>query len=103
MSDAREVVNSKNQIDWSRLLEEALTLEGSSSGIYERFASYSFGNQMLLHMQGVAEPVNTYRRWSAMNRQVLRGSKTYAIMVPLIYETPDKDGEEQRRLRGFKI
>jgi hypothetical protein len=54
-------------------------------------------------MQGVAEPVNTYRRWSAMNRQVQRGSKAYAIMVPLIYKTADKNGEELRRLKGFKV
>lgn len=98
-----EAVNAKQEVNWPRLLEEALTLEGSMSGIYERFVPYSFGNQMLLHMQGVEEPVNTFKRWADMGRQVLRGSKAKAIMVPLIYKTKNEAGQDEERLRGFKL
>jgi hypothetical protein len=96
-------LSEKQQIDWLALFYEALRVEGSVTDIYSRFYNYSFGNCMLLRLQGVREPVNTLKRWNAMNRRVLRGSSAYSIMVPLVYKTTDDEGEERRVLRGFKI
>jgi hypothetical protein len=46
MPDLTEAVKRTHGVNWPRLLDKALTLEGSTSGIYNRFAHYSFGNQM---------------------------------------------------------
>lgn len=89
--------------EWSELLETALTMPGSMGSTYNRFYNYSFGNQILLFMQGVEEPVNTYKRWAAMNRQVLRGSKAKAIMLPLITKVRNDEGELEQRVTGFKL
>jgi len=89
--------------EWSELLDAALTMPGSMGSTYSRFYPYSFGNQILLFMQGVDEPVNTYKRWAAMDRQVKRGSKAKAIMAPMIGKGFDKDGNEERQVKGFKL
>lgn len=63
--------------EWPELLGEALNMPGQMGDNYSRFKprGYNSGNQVLLLMQGAGEPVNAYKRWSAMNRQVQRGSK----------------------------
>jgi hypothetical protein len=93
----------RERLDWQALIEEALTVEGSVTNIYNRFTEYSFGNCMWLRLQGVNEPVNTLKRWNAMNRRVLKGSRAYSIMVPLVSRTHDEDGEVELRTRGFKM
>ena len=89
---------------WPDLMGQALTMPGHMGDTYSRFYNYSLGNEVLLFMQGVTEPVNTYNRWKKMGRQVLRGSKAKAIMVPLFRkERDEKSGEDVRRIRGFKL
>src|SRR5690348_16777458 len=89
--------------DWPALLDEALTMPGQMSTIYSRFYHYSMGNQILLHMQGVREPVNTFDRWKAMGREVKRGSKAKFILRPIIIKARNQDtGDDEQRLFGFK-
>jgi hypothetical protein len=90
-------------IEWSRLLEEALSLPGGLGNTYSRFYEYSFANQLLLYMQGVKEPVATYKRWQDMGRQVLKGSKAKAILRPIIAKGQNDAGEDESRVRGFKM
>jgi antirestriction protein ArdC len=100
----REESNTKQQeLDWSRLLETALTAPGSVGNVYNRFYNYSFLNQMLLLMQGVHEPVATYKRWQTLGRQVLRGSKAHAIVRPIIIEKKNDADEVEERVVRFKI
>jgi antirestriction protein ArdC len=91
--------------EWSRLMEEALTMPGHLSGIYNRFYPYSFNNQILLFMQGVTEPVATYKRWSEMGRQVKKGSKAKAILRPIAIKLKDDLDDEgnPKRLTRFKL
>ena len=91
------------EIEWAAMLETALTVPGSMGSIYNRFVEYSFGNQMLLFMQGVREPVNTYKRWSAMGRQVLKGSKAKAILRPVVINALNEQGEKEPTVKGFKL
>jgi hypothetical protein len=92
-----------NRLNWQQLLNEALNQKGSVTDIYSRFYEYSIGNCILLRIQGANEPVNTLKRWNAMNRRVIAGSTAYSIMVPMISRRRDDDGEEQRLLRGFRL
>jgi hypothetical protein len=91
------------KLDWSKLLEEALTMPGSMGNVYNRFYNYSFLNQIYLQLQGVREPINTYDRWKAMGRQVKKGSKAKAILRPLMRKSTNDDGEEVGVLTGFKF
>jgi hypothetical protein len=58
------------ELDWSALIEVALSMPGSVGDTYNRFYEYSFMNQVLLMMQGISEPVATYNKWTELGRQV---------------------------------
>lgn len=88
---------------WSDLLKTALELPGQAGSTYNRFRRFSLGNQALLMMQGLMEPVNTYKGWLALDRQVKKGSKAKVIYVPMFRKELTDKGEEERRLSGFKL
>jgi len=81
-------------IDWSKIIDTALTAPGNVGTTYSRFYEYSFLNQMYLLMQGVYEPVATYPRWKAIGRQVLAGSKAKEIIRPVIMHKKKADEPE---------
>lgn len=89
--------------EWADLLQAALEMPGEAGNTYNRFRRLSIGNQVLLMMQGLYEPVNTYKGWKAMGRQVQKGSKAASIYVPMFRKEEDKNGEERERLSGFKL
>lgn len=88
---------------WAQLLETALTLPGHSSGTYSRFRTLSLGNQALLMLQHVFEPVHTYKGWASLNRQVIKGSRAKVIYVPMFRKEKNDRGEVEERLTGFKL
>ena len=88
---------------WSDLLKTALELPGQAGNTYNRFRRFSLGNQALLMMQGLAEPVNTYKGWLALGRQVKKGSRAKAIYVPMFRKELNENGEKEERLTGFKL
>jgi hypothetical protein len=90
------------EIDWAKIIETALTAPGNVGNVYNRFYSYSFLNQMYLRMQGVYEPVATMKRWNALGRTVLAGSKAKEIIVPIFARKPKEDEDEEALLIGFK-
>ncbi len=90
------------EIDWAKIIETALTAPGNVGNVYNRFYSYSFLNQMYLRMQGVAEPVATYKRWQAIGRQVMRGARAKEIIKPIIVNQPNEEGEPEPVVVGFK-
>lgn len=100
----------QKKIDWNQLMAEALTMPGNMQGVYDRFYTYSFANMLLLRLQGVREPVATYKRWQQLGRQVLSGAKAKEIIVPLTRRvplTPDPDKPDEPRqqeiVTGFKL
>lgn len=88
---------------WSDLLRTALELPGQAGSTYNRFKRFSLGNQALLMMQGLMEPVNTYKGWLALGRQVKKGSKAKVIYVPMFRKELNDQGEKEQRLSGFKL
>lgn len=93
---------SEGRLDWPQLLEEALTLPGSVTGVYDRFYPYSFLNVVNLWHQGVAEPVATLKRWNAIGRKVLKGAKAKEIIRPIIITRDNDLGEPEQAVVGFK-
>src|SRR5579885_1569117 len=98
-----------DKIDWRRLLDEALTIQGNVGNVYNRFYEYSFLNRMLLRMQHVNEPVATYNTWQRLGRQVVKGAKAREILRPIFIknrdpaETVGEDQEVGAHLVGFKL
>lgn len=90
-------------INWGKIIETALDAPGDMQGMYDRFYSYSFLNQMYLRLQGVAEPVATYKRWQAIGRQVLKGSRAKEIICPIVVKPKEEEGETEARVIGFKL
>lgn len=82
------------QIDWNAILVEAINAPGSLGKTYCRFYNYSFLNQIRLLMQGVNEPVATYRRWAELGFQVQKGSKAKVVLAPkMISKIVEKNGQ----------
>lgn len=103
MKTPETTTSTVRELDWTQLIETALTAPGNVGNVYNRFYDYSFLNQMLLRMQGVHEPVATYKRWQSVGRQVLRGSKAHTIVRPIIIDKRDDNGEVEDRLLRFKL
>ncbi len=94
---------TENKLDWPALIEVALSAPGSVGNTYNRFYNYSFLNQILLLMQGVNEPVATYKRWTELGRQVQKGSKAKQIVRPVVIKRKaETEGEEDSTFMRFK-
>lgn len=88
----------------AELLETALKLPGRAGETYSRFRTLSLGNQALMMMQSqIIEPQETYKGWLALNRQVKKGSRAKAIYVPMFRKEEKDNGDEEKRLSGFKL
>ena len=98
-AEKREPIN----VEWERLLDEALEAPGQMGNTYNRFYRFSLLNQMLVRMQGVSEPIATYKGWGALDRQVQRGSKAKFIYRPLFKKELNELGVEEQKLKGFKL
>jgi N-terminal domain of anti-restriction factor ArdC len=94
--------SERRELDWQALIETALTAPGRMGDTYNRFYTYSFMNQLLLLMQCVREPVATYKRWQAIGRQVMKGSKAAEIVRPITVTGKDDDGEVEATFTRFK-
>lgn len=89
-------------LEWAELLKSAVKDEGVISQAYSAFHNYSIGNQMLAIMQCIGRdipisPINTYKGWQKLGRQVKKGSKAIQLCMPVtgkyVKEDP-KTGEE---------
>ena len=98
----RETVSQRREIDWAKLIDEALTAPGSMGNIYNCAYEYSFTNQIYLRLQEISEPIATLKRWNAIGRTVLRGSKAKEIIRPIFAKNTDEDGEQEPVIIGFK-
>lgn len=80
----------------TELMNEALNAPGRLSDTYERFWTYSYGNQLWLRMQGAHEPIASYKGWQALGRQVIKGASAYYVLRPITVKSKtevDDDGK----------
>ncbi len=102
-------MSNSRELEWSKVIETALTSPGNLFDTYSRFHDYSLGNMVLFRMQNVHEPVAPFSVWKKLGRQVVRGARAKEVIVPvLVHELgPDETIEEKReriaRLVGFKV
>ena len=92
-------MENQKTVAWSTMLIDAVTQPGIISKCYQAFHNYSMGNQLLAWSQlqgrgmGLA-PIATYKRWSELGRQVKKGEKAIALVMPVTISKKDGAGEK---------
>ena len=89
----------RKTVAWSSLLSEAVSKPGVISSAYSTFHNYSIGNQLLawsqLHSRGLdLSPIATYKTWQSLGRQVKKGEKALALVMPVTISKKDEAGEK---------
>lgn len=97
-----ETVSQRREIDWGKVIETALDMPGNVGNVYTRFYNYSYANQAYLWMQGAREPVASMKRWNALGRRILAGSKAYEVIAPIFAKKDKHDPEADPIIVGFK-
>src|SRR5437867_1144081 len=90
-------------VNFSQLLNEAVTKPGTLMRAYSLFWNYSLGNQVLALIQAnqrgiILGPIASFNRWKEIGRHVKRGEKAIELCMPVtvkrtIQET-GADGQE---------
>lgn len=86
----------KNQVQWSALLNEAVTKPGVISSAYSRFYNFSIGNQLLAFTQCAARnidvgPIATLKAWNKLGRRVQKNQKGISLYIPSQFKVKEKD------------
>ena len=92
---SHDLIN-ENRPNWTALLANALNVPGRLSEAYSVFHSYSIGNQFLAAMQLLDQnlplsPIASFMRWKELGRNVKKGSKAIALVMPVTVKKKDKD------------
>ena len=102
----RKPTERHQEIQWTELLNEAVSKPGTILSAYSAFWNYSAGNQILAYMQCAAReipvgPISTYKGWQNLGRQVRKGQKALMLCMPVSYKKKVKDdrGEETEEVR----
>ena len=93
---------------WSNLLRDAVSTPGKLLEAYTAFHNFSVGNSLLALFQcyerGITPgPLNTYKGWQQLGRQVRKGEKAIVLCMPLAYkkrvreetQDPEESGTNQ--------
>ena len=85
--------------NFSQLLKDAVNQPGIISKCYSTFHGYSLGNQLLAWSQCVSReiplgPIATYKKWTELGRQVSKGQKAIALVMPVTISKKDSAGEK---------
>lgn len=96
----------ENTITFEQLLIDAVEQPGRILEAYRMFHNYSIGNQLLAMWQcsfrGIPlGPINTFKGWQSLNRQVRKGEKAIALVMPVTCKTKTKDENGEEVQAGF--
>jgi antirestriction protein ArdC len=74
--------------DWPAILVDATQKPGVIAKAYNTFWRYSFGNQLSAYFQCLVRgiepgPINTYKGWQQIGRQVKKGEKALWLTMPV--------------------
>jgi antirestriction protein ArdC len=76
---------------WGELLYSAVHTPGKLLAAYTAFHNYSFGNALLALEQCISRkiepgPLNSYKGWLQLKRQVRKGEKGLCLCMPVTYK-----------------
>jgi len=86
----------KSEANYMELLKAAVSEPGKMMEGYRVFHNYSIGNQILAMLQsgeGKEGPINTYKGWQALGRQVRKGEKAIELCMPVTIKRENEEGE----------
>lgn len=94
------------QQKWTELLTQAVNQPGLILKAYSAFHNYSIGNQISAMIQcnlrGLTPgPINTYKGWQSLNRQVRKGERAIWLCMPLTRKKKGHDGSEEEVISTF--
>jgi hypothetical protein len=80
-----------SETTWSDLLRDAVSTPGKLLEAYTAFHNFSISNSILAlfqcHNRGISPgPLNTYKGWQQLGRQVRKGEKAIVLCMPLAYK-----------------
>jgi antirestriction protein ArdC len=108
------MTNTHEHASWGELLHSAVHTPGKLLAAYTAFHNYSFGNALLALEQCISRriepgPLNSYRGWVALKRQVRSGEKGLCLCMPVTYkkrvtgksalETTERDEDNHEETR----
>jgi antirestriction protein ArdC len=101
------MTNTQNHATWGELLHSAVHTPGKLLTAYTAFHNYSFGNALLALEQCISRkiepgPLNSYRGWLTLKRQVRKGEKGLCLCMPVTYKKriADKAPETREETEG---
>jgi antirestriction protein ArdC len=85
------MTNSQEHATWGELLYSAVHTPGKLLAAYTAFHNYSFGNALLALEQCIGRkiepgPLNSYKGWLQLKRQVRKGEKGLCLCMPVSYK-----------------
>ena len=85
--------------NFTKLLKDAVEQPGIISKAYSTFYGYSLGNQLLAWGQCMERdiplgPIATFKKWQDLGRQVRKGEKAIALVMPVTIAKKDAAGEK---------
>ncbi len=85
------MTNKQEHATWGELLHSAVHSPGKLLAAYTAFHNYSFGNALLALEQCISRkiepgPLNSYKGWLALSRQVRKGEKGLCLCMPVTYK-----------------
>jgi len=88
-----------DKFKFSEYLKDIVSKEGVLSSCYSTFHNYSLLNQFLAssQLQGRGQkiaPIASYNKWKELGRQVKKGSKGLALLMPVTINKKDADGQK---------
>lgn len=80
-----------SETTWSDLLRDGVSTPGKLLEAYTAFHNFSVGNSLLALFQCYKReiapgPLNTYKGWQQLGRQVRKGEKAITLCMPLAYK-----------------
>lgn len=96
----------KQQANFEQLLIDAVKEPGKILQAYSLFHDYSLGNQLLAMFQcsqrGLdLSPINTYKGWQKLGRQVRKGEKALSLCMPVTCAREEKNDDGTVTKAGF--
>jgi hypothetical protein len=93
-----------SETTWSDLLRNAVSTPGKLLEAYTAFHNFSVGNSLLAMFQCherkiTPGPLNTYKGWHQLGRQVRKGEKAITLCMPLAYKEARPPREPEHRSR----
>src|SRR5438876_3620374 len=87
-------------VNFTELLNEAVTKPGTLMRAYSLFWNYSLGNQVLALVQANQRniplgPIASFNRWKELGRHVKRGEKAIELCMPVTCKRTVKADDSQ--------